>query len=242
MVAVVAGVSPPLNYRVDCGGHVGWWRQCAPAPPSRAIFIRLVWRVDAAKLPKPKITKPESEPVETSPEHLKPQTVGVVTVVLRGKGDERGTCPETSAITQGVSVTGQQIDGSIPPDRQVAVGRNEGPVDRGDGQPRGLGVQRLGHAAEVLRPRRVVLRFRRAAPARQPSASVTTRGSRPIRSGSASGQPPRTARWRGSRASGPPKSRGSRRKQRETAASVQNDSNLYSERKRLTLPRKVPGD
>lgn len=95
-------------------------------PRSRTITIRLVRKVDAAKLPKPKITKPESEPVETSPKHLKPRTTGIVTGVLRGKGSGRGTRAESPAISQGVSVTGQQIDGTIPPDTQVAAGGAKG--------------------------------------------------------------------------------------------------------------------
>lgn len=97
-----------------------------PVPGSRTITITLVRTVDAATLPKPVITKPESEPVETSPKHLKPRTTGIVTVVLRGKGGDRGTGPESPAISQSVSVTGQQIDGSIPPDTQVAVGGTKG--------------------------------------------------------------------------------------------------------------------
>jgi len=95
-------------------------------PRSRTITIRLVRKVDAAKLPEPKITKPESEPVETNPKHLKPRTTGIVTAVLHGKGRGRGTRAESPAISQGVSVTGQQIDGTIPPDTQVAAGGAKG--------------------------------------------------------------------------------------------------------------------
>lgn len=98
----------------------------ANRPGSRKIIIRLVRKVDAAKLPKPKITRPEAEPVETNPKHLKPRTTGVVAIALRGKAGIGLTRPGSPAISQGVSVTGEQIDGKIPPDTQVAAGGTKG--------------------------------------------------------------------------------------------------------------------
>jgi len=95
-------------------------------PRHRRVVIRLVRKVDAAKLPRPKITKPQSEPVETKPKRLKPRTTGIVTLGLRDKARLRGTGRLSPAITQGVSVTGVQIDGSIPPDTQVAAGGAKG--------------------------------------------------------------------------------------------------------------------
>jgi hypothetical protein len=95
-------------------------------PQSRTIIIRLVRRVDAAKLPKPKITNPEAEPVETSPKHLKPRSTGIVTMVLRGKGGSARNRPDNPAISQGISVTGLQDGGPIPPDTQVAAGGTKG--------------------------------------------------------------------------------------------------------------------
>jgi hypothetical protein len=95
-------------------------------PPSREISIRLVRKVNAATLPKPKVTKPAAEPVETNPKQLKPRTTGIVTMKLAGTAGARGTGPLSPAISQGVSVTGEQIGGSLPPDTQVAAGGTKG--------------------------------------------------------------------------------------------------------------------
>ena len=131
-VAVVAAVGPAAPADASHGNlgsarTAAWMRgELGSGLSSRAIVIRLVRKVDAATLPKPAITKLEPEPVETNPKQLKPRTTGIVTVALGGKGGSPGTRSGSLAISPGVSVTGQQIDGVIPPDTQVAAGGTKG--------------------------------------------------------------------------------------------------------------------
>jgi len=92
--------------------------------PSPATLRRIVY--DAAKLPKPPHGPPtNTEPKETEPVHQGVRTSGIVALV-QGKGlDAAGGAfprsPSRPDFTEGVSVSGVSIDGTTPPDTQVAA-------------------------------------------------------------------------------------------------------------------------